>query len=88
MAKTTVELPDPLLRQAKAISAQQGISLKSFFTDAVKDQIRKRKTSAPGEQEPEWMKAFGKLKHLRPETRRIQRLIDEEFEQIDEEDWR
>jgi hypothetical protein len=43
-------------------------------------------TGAP--QDPPWMKAFGELRDLREETRRIQAIIDEEFGQIDEEDWR
>jgi hypothetical protein len=34
------------------------------------------------------MKAFGELRDLSEETRRIQRIIDEEFGQIDEKDWR
>jgi hypothetical protein len=33
------------------------------------------------------MKTFGKLRHLRKETARINRIIDEEFGQIDSEDW-
>jgi predicted HicB family RNase H-like nuclease len=30
--KTTVEIPDSLFRQAKAMAAQQGTSLKDFLT--------------------------------------------------------
>jgi hypothetical protein len=86
VAKTTVEIPDPLLRQAKAISAQRGISLKNFFTEAIKQQVRR--SQAGGVQDEPWMQAFGGLRDLRRETRRIQRIIDEEFEQIEEEDWR
>ncbi len=86
MGKTTVELPDPLLRQAKAVSAQDGISLKQFFTEAVTERLRRRQgvTNA----EPAWMQAFGGLRDLKQETRRIQKIIDKEFGQIDEEDWR
>jgi hypothetical protein len=32
------------------------------------------------------MMAFGKLRHLRKETARINRIIEEEFEQIEPED--
>jgi len=35
-----------------------------------------------------WMRHFGKLRHLKAETERINRIIEEEFEQIDPEDWR
>jgi hypothetical protein len=33
-----------------------------------------------------WMAAFGKLRQLRKETAKINRLIEEEFEQIEAED--
>lgn len=39
-------------------------------------------------QDPPWMNAFGELRDLREETRRIQKIIDQEFGKIDEEDWR
>jgi hypothetical protein len=32
------------------------------------------------------MQAFGKLRHLRKETAKINRVIEEEFEQIEAED--
>jgi hypothetical protein len=34
------------------------------------------------------MKHFGKLKHLRKETARIDKIIEEAFEQIDPELWK
>jgi hypothetical protein len=88
--KTTVEIPDALFRQAKVFSAQKGISLKTFFTEAVKEQLR-RKNGAATENppaEPAWKKGFGGLRHLHKENLRIQKLIDEEFGKIDEEQWR
>jgi hypothetical protein len=33
-----------------------------------------------------WMKTFGRLLHLHMETARINRIIEEEFEQIEIED--
>jgi len=36
--------------------------------------------------EQPWMAAFGKLRHLRKETAKINRLIEQEFEQIEAED--
>jgi len=33
-----------------------------------------------------WMKSFGKLRQLRKETARINRIIEEEFDQIEIED--
>ena len=88
--KTTVEIPDPLFRQAKALSAQRGISLKQFFTEAVREQLRRKGGEVPlgKPQEPPWMKAFGGLSDLRRENKRIERVIEREFERIDEEEWR
>ena len=34
-----------------------------------------------------WMRGFGALRHLHEENVRIQQIIDEEFEQIEPEDW-
>jgi hypothetical protein len=54
------------------------------MTEPVKDkQARKAKAG-----EKPWMKLAGKLKHLRKETARINRLIEEDSERIDPEMWR
>ncbi len=83
--KTTIEIPDPVFRQAKAAAAARGQSLKQFFTEAVEDRLRK---PAPLNGRKPWEPAFGMLKDLHEETKRIERLIEAEFETIDEEEWR
>ncbi len=83
--KTTVEIPDPLFRQAKAAAAQQGLSLKDFFAQALSQRLRPR---AGGPMEKPWMRAFGGLRELHRETRRLERVVAEEFERIDDEEWR
>ncbi len=84
--KTTVEIPDSLFRQAKAAAAQQGISLKLFLTEALKERLRPRAGGSPPAKP--WMTAFGGLRELHRETKRVDRIIAEEFERIDEEEWR
>jgi hypothetical protein len=84
--KTTIEIPDALFRQAKAAAAEQGRSLKEFFTEAVHAQLRRKAGPAPGGKP--WESAFGGLKDLHRENLRIQKLIDTEFETLDEEEWR
>ena len=37
--KTTIDLPDPLFRRAKATAAQRGVSLKRFITEAVEQKL-------------------------------------------------
>ena len=83
--KTTVEIPDPLFRQAKAAAAEQGVSLKEFFTWAVRERLR-QKTSGASPGKP-WSKAFGGLSELHRETKRLERVITEEFERVEEEEW-
>ncbi len=80
--KTTLEIPDPVFRRAKARAAQQGVPLRQFVTEAVEEKLR---TGGAGASKP-WLKAAGKLRHLRQETARINKLIEEEFEKIEPED--
>jgi hypothetical protein len=82
--KTTLEIPDGIFRRAKSIAAEQGISLREFVTEALKDKLAANSKAG----EKPWVKHMGKLKHLRKETERINRLIEEEFERIDPEIWR
>ncbi len=76
--KTTLEIPDAIFRQAKSEAAHRRIPLRDFITEALKDKLAKTVEAV----EKPWMAAFGKLRHLHKETARINRLIEEEFEQI------
>jgi hypothetical protein len=80
--KTTLEIPDPVFRKAKAQAAQRGIPLRQFVTEAVQEKLAAGKAD-----DKPWMKTIGGLRHLHDENVRIQKLIDEEFETIDPEDW-
>jgi hypothetical protein len=82
--KTTLEIPDTIFRRAKSMAAERGISLREFVTEAVKDKLS---ADAKAGEKP-WLKHMGKLKHLRKETKRINRLIEEDSERIDAEVWR
>ena len=82
--KTTLEIPDPILRRAKSAAALRGIPLREFVTQAVKDKLVASSTPL----ERPWVKQMGKLKHLHEETQRINQLIEAESEKIDAEMWR
>ena len=84
--KTTVELPDALFRRAKAVAAERGESLKDFFTEAVSDRLRRQ--SDPANRVKPWEKAFGDLRDLHKENKRLDKLISDEFGHIEEEQWR
>jgi len=82
--KTTVEIPDSLFRRAKARAAERGQTLKEFLSEAVQEKLTR--AADAGHREPSWMQGFGKLRHLRKETARIRRRVDEVFEVIESED--
>jgi hypothetical protein len=39
--RTTIDLPDPLFRELKALAAKRGLSLKTVIQAAVEDEVRK-----------------------------------------------
>jgi len=81
--KTTLEIPDRIFRRAKALAAEQGVPLRQFVTEAVEEKVR---TKSAGGEKP-WVKLAGKLRHLRKENVRVNRLIEREFERIEPEEW-
>jgi len=83
--KTTIEIPDPLFRKAKATAAERGQTLKQLVTEALQEKLAGR-TGRLLPDEPGWMKGFGGLRRLRSETRRIQARVDEVFEVVEPED--
>ena len=81
--KTTLEIPDQTFRKAKATSAALGIPLREFVTQAVEEKLSGgSKTSGKP-----WLECAGELAHLHDETERIQKVVEEEFGQIEAEDW-
>ena len=85
--KTTIELPDVMFRQAKALAAARGVTLKRLFTEALEVQLRRCTPGNPaGSTEPPWMAGFGVLSDLSDENRRILDAIEEEFEKLSPED--
>jgi hypothetical protein len=80
--KTTLEIPDAIFRRAKTVAAERGIPFRALVSEALVDKLR-----AQGERDGKpWLKTFGKLRHLRKETARINRIIEDEFDRIETED--
>lgn len=81
--KTTLEIPDQIFRKAKATASALGIPLREYVTQAVEEKL------STGNERPDrpWLECAGELAHLHRETVRIQKIIDEEFGQIEPEDW-
>ena len=86
--KTMVDIPKSTLQRAKTIAAAEGITLEKLLARAIRETIRHRSGAGNGTGKA-WMQlagAFGKTPAACAETRRIQNLIDKEFEGIDPED--
>jgi hypothetical protein len=81
--KTTLEIPDEILRRAKSRAAERGIPLGQFVTEAIGEKLR----STTEVNKRPWMNHMGKLKGLRKETRRIAKIIEDTFERIEPEMW-
>ena len=78
--KTTLEIPEPLFRRAKALAARRGVALKQLVNEAILEKVEgSARTSGP----PAWRALSGGLKSLRKETARIAVLIAEDSEQLD-----
>jgi len=83
--KTTIEIPDPLFRRAKARAAERGQPLRQLVAEALQEKLA-AKTGPNPSAEPAWMQGFGKLRQLATETRRIQARVDGAFEVVEPED--
>lgn len=79
--KTTLEIPDPLFRKIKSTAAMKGVTLKEFFTEAVKEKLEPPKTKSSG-----WRSVTGILpKAAAKEIDAVVNALD--FRTIDAEDW-
>ena len=83
--KTTIELPDELLRRAKATAAVRGESLRVLLTAALSSHLQEPPEPASGHEEA-WRKVFGKAQP--EEVAEIDAAVTESLERIDLESWR
>ena len=81
--KTTVEIPDPLLRQAKAAAAARGESLRQLLATALRSHLAgSGRGRAP---EEGWRQVFGKAPQ--GAIAELDAAL-QEFERVDPADWR
>jgi hypothetical protein len=84
--KTTLEIRDSTFRRAKLAAAEQGVTLKELINAALEEKLQHGANG--GEKAHAWLKLagmFGKTASEGAETRRIQEVIDAEFEVVDPE---
>ena len=79
--KTTVEIPDRLYRQLKALAALKGQTIKAFFTDAVREKLAAEQPPKKNNKKVSgWRSVFGKAD--KKDMEELQRIIDEEFKKV------
>ena len=82
--KITLEIPDDLLKRAKATAATRGESLKDLVTDALQAHLERQPSGDSKRQG--WQSVFGQAR--REEVEPVDAVIAEAFEQIDPDKWR
>lgn len=83
--KTTIEIPDNLFREAKALAAKQGLTLKALVTNSLRQTLATRKTALPDQP---WMKFYGCMKDIpADELAALSKRIEQECERVDDKDW-
>jgi plasmid stability protein len=78
--KTTVELPDDLLRRAKAQAALQGRSMKDLLAQALRAHL-----DGPADRQ-RWRLVFGKAEP--DQVAEVDAAVAEDLETIDLDTWR
>ena len=82
--KTTLDIPDPLFREAKMVAARDGTTLRAVVTEALEAELKRRGPAGGGSPLP---RAFGGMRHLRDASDDISRSVEAAFEHVDEEAW-
>jgi hypothetical protein len=83
--KTTLEIPDAILRRAKMQAAREGATLRAVVTRSLEAELERDNVTSS--QAP-WRKHFGGLSQLHAERAAIDADITEAFEAIDTDAWR
>lgn len=81
--KTTIELPDELLTEAKATAARQGRSLRELFSEALWAHLARTEPVEPGQEA--WRGVFGRVDPA--QVRSVDQAVAEDLERIDPESW-
>lgn len=87
LARTTLDLPSPLMREIKSRAALSGVSMKDFLAqllqNALQEPAAKKPVKAKPDAAPDWMAHVGKLadsKALAGDPAAIQRKMRSEWQ--------
>lgn len=81
--KTTIELPDAIVKRAKLYCVEHGVTMKTLMSEALTEKINSASQPA------NWEFLFGAFAkgENKKESQRIEKKIKEEFNQVDPEEW-
>jgi predicted transcriptional regulator len=82
--KTTLEIPDDLIKRTKAAAAMRGESLKEFVMEALQEHLE-RQTAGVSSQRG-WLSVFGQAQP--EEVEPVEVVVTEEFGRIEPDGWR
>lgn len=80
--KTTLEIPDDLYRQVKALAALSGRTIKDLVNELLRKTVEEERALGG---ERGWLSVFGKAPAA--EVERVQSVIDDEFSRVDLDEW-
>ncbi|NOY94231.1 MAG: hypothetical protein GXP55_23890 [Deltaproteobacteria bacterium] len=80
--KTTLEIPDEVYRQIKALAALEGRSVRDLVNTLLRKRLEDRRAA---DEERGWRSVFGKAPA--GDVARVQASIDEEFSRVDLDEW-
>jgi enoyl-CoA hydratase/carnithine racemase len=83
--KTTVELPEKLYKNAKALAKRKKKTLRELLIDALKKIVAEADEVT---MQPEWMHCVGKFSGSKNETEAIQEIINADLGQVNESEWK
>lgn len=81
--KTTLDVPDEVLRNAKATAAVRGESLRDFVTAAIEARLR---SDTSGHGRSGWRSLYGLARSA--EVRAVDRIVSGDLETVDLAEWR
>lgn len=81
--KTTLELPDEILRDAKATAAARGETLRDFVAPALKTRLR---FDSSAQRRSGWRSLFGLARSA--EVAAVDRIASRDLEAVDPAEWR
>lgn len=83
LVKTTIEVSDALLREAKATAALRGVSLRELFEEALRGHLEHQE-EPPGAES--WRQCFGRAE--RSAIEEVDSTVAEDLERVERKSWR